>query len=126
MNSQVSATAIAAANKEVEKVMESDRTSRGKHGPYKRYSPSLRAEIAKYACMHGAAAAAQRYSNKLNEPISKSTVKTMKKQYEDELRKRQRTDDGEDLQVLPTKKQGRKLLLGEKLDSMVQIYLRKK
>ena len=123
MNSQASATAKAVANKEVEKAMESDRTPRGKRGPYKLYSPSLRPEIAKYACMQGAAAAAAArwYSNKLNEHISKSTVKTMKKQYEDELRKQQRTDDGEDLQVLLTKRQGRKLLLGEKLDSMVQL-----
>ena len=124
LNSQVSATTIAAANKEVEKAMKSDRTPRGKCGPYKRYSPSLRAEIAKYECMHGAGATARRYSNKLNECVSKSTVMTVKKQYEDELRKRQTTDDGEDLLVLPTKKLGRKVLLGEKLDSMV-LYLRK-
>jgi len=44
-------------------------------GPYKRYSSTLCAEIAKYACQHGVAAIARHYSNlKLKRKLSKSTV----------------------------------------------------
>ena len=121
MNSQVSATAIAAANKEVEKAMESDRTPRGKRGPYKRYCLSLRAEIAKYACMHGAAAAARRFSETLGKSVSENTIKSVKKAYVEEMRNRPR-DKAVD--HLPPKKRGRKVMLGSEVDEKVQVYIR--
>ena len=52
--------AIAEANTEVQKAVGT--ADRGKHGPYKQYSFTLRAEIAKCACQHDAAATAQHYS----------------------------------------------------------------
>ena len=64
---------IAEINKKVTKIMD-----RNKHDPYKWYCSILRAEIAKYACQHGAAAA-WHYLRKLKKPISKSTVKLIKK-----------------------------------------------
>ena len=120
LSSSIPAQVIAEANKEVQKVMDGS-----KRGPYKRYSSTLRAEIAKYACQHGAAAAARHYSRKLEKTISESTVKSMKKVYVEELQKRPRTDDGEEIVALPAKKCGRKVLLGQDLDDTVQIYLRK-
>ena len=52
-------------------------------------------------------------------------MKSMKKAYVEELRKRSRKEDGEEITELPTKKRGRKLLLGQDLDHTVQVYLKK-
>ena len=59
--------------------------------------------------------------------MSRSTAKSMKKAYEEELRKRRRCDDESDQEIsdLPAKKRGRKVLLGEDPDMKVQLYLRK-
>ena len=52
-------------------------------------------------------------------------MKSIKKAYLDELRKRPRSDGDREITALPLKKHGRKLLLGENLDMNVQIYLKK-
>ncbi len=67
----------------------------------------------------------QRDSRKLERQVSENTVKSIKKAYLEEQRKRVRADDGEEIAVLPTKKRGRKVLLREELDLKVQTYLRK-
>ena len=54
-----------------------------------RYSPQKRAKIGAYACVHGAAAAARHYSNKMGTSVSEATVKSTKSCYKDELRKQQ-------------------------------------
>ena len=51
----------------------------------------------------------------------KSVTESIKKAYLQEMRKRPRSDDGEKIAALPTKKRGRKLLFGEDLDMKVQI-----
>ena len=71
-----------------------------------RYSPRKRAKIGVYACVHGAAAAARHFSNEMGTTVQESTVKSIKTQYKDELRK-QRADTGRSVVVsLPEKKRG--------------------
>ena len=70
MSSSIPTQAIAEANKEVHKAVGA--ADKGKHGAYKRYSSTLRAKIAKYACQHGVAAIASNL--KLVKQFSKSTV----------------------------------------------------
>ena len=123
LSGSIPTQAIAQANREVENAMES--TTGGKRGSYTKYSATQCSDIARYACQHGAAAAARYFSKKLAKQVSESTVKSIKKAYIEELRKRAWTDEGEDVTSLPRKKRGRKLLLGEDLDSKVQTYLRK-
>ena len=98
-----------------------------KRGPYKTYSSSERSQIGKYASQHGATAASRHFSAKLKKTVSYSTAKSMKKAYEDELRKRRRcyVAGMEEITDLPAKKRGRKLLIGDNLDEKVQLYLRK-
>jgi len=73
LRSSIPTQVIAEANTEVHKAVGA--ADKGKHGPYKRYSSTLCAEIAKYACQHGVAAIARHYSNlKLKRKLSKSTV----------------------------------------------------
>ena len=106
--------------------MGQSRATGKKRGGYKKYTATQRSEIGKYSYQHGAAAAAQHISKELGLKVSESTVKSIKKAYLKELRKRPRTDDGgESISALPVKKRGRKLLLGDDLDQKVQIYLRK-
>ena len=98
--------AIAAANQEVQKELNATK----KCGQYKKYTPAQRSAIGKYSCLHGAAAAAKHFSKLWGSKICDSTVKSIKKAYLQEMRKRPRSDDGEEIAALPTKKRGRKLL----------------
>ena len=120
LSTTISRQAIAAANQEIQKELNAK-----KRGQYKKYTPAQRSAIGKYSSQHGAAAAAKHFSRLWGSKISASTVKSIKKAYLEELRKRPRSDDGEELTALPTKKRGRKLLLGVDLDMKVQAYLRK-
>lgn len=90
---------------------------------YLRYSGEERAKIGKYASIHGAAAAA-RYFSKTFGNIRESTVKSIKADYLQEMRRKRSNGDFEDVKLLPKKKQGRRVLLGEALDKKLQLYLK--
>ena len=120
LSTTMSRASIASANQEVQKELNATK----KRGQYKKYSPEERSAIGKYSTQHGAAATAK-HSSKLWAVKISGTVKSIKKAYLDELRKRPRSDDGGEMTALHPKKRGRKLLLGEDLDAKVQIYLRK-
>ena len=90
-----------------------------------RYSPSVRAEIGRYACLHGTTAAARHFTRKLGHCLNASTVYSIKKVFKEERAKKRTERDDEDVKVLPLKKRGRPLLLGEDLDRKVQQYLLK-
>ena len=139
LSATVFSRAINEANILVEKEMNT--TGKKKRGPYKklvkqisdqfslhvicRYSPETRAEIGKYACQNGITRTARYFSRKLKENVSESTVQSIRKTYLEELRKRRRYEDEEDLDILRCKKRGRPVLLGKALDSKVQAYLSK-
>ena len=90
-----------------------------------RYSPSVRAEIGKYASQHGVAAAARFYSRKLGRSVSETTTSSLKKAYLQGVREKMAAEDDGDVRLLPTKKRGRRVLLGEALDAKVQHYLKR-
>ena len=54
--------------------------------------------------------------------MSESSVKSIKKSYLETRRKR--NSDSEDIVLLPTKKRGHTLLLGNDLDEKLQLYLK--
>ena len=91
----------------------------------KKNSPTVRAEMGKYACHHGVAAAPRFFSRKLDKKVSESTVRSIKSVYAEGVRQKRRADDGGDITVLPLKKRGRPILLGQELDTNVQMYLKK-
>ena len=72
--------------------------------------------------MHGVAASSQHFTRTLGHHASETTVHFIKKAYLEEL-KRKRSEESE-VSVLPYKKHGRLLLLGDLLDEKVQTYLR--
>ena len=52
-------------------------------------------------------------------------MQCIKKAYLDDIKKRRASSSNEVLESLPWKKQGRPLLLGDKIDGMVQYYIRR-
>ena len=90
-----------------------------------RYSPKDRAEIGKYACQYGTAAASRVFSRKMERKVSTASVHSIKTAYlEDVKRKRSADSEDDEVTVLPPKKRGRPFLLGD-LDQKVQLYLKK-
>ena len=95
-----------------------------KRGSYQVYSPSVCMNIGSYACQHGVSSAARVFSKQLDTRVSKSTVRSIRDMYKEEVR-RKRSADNSTVSVLPPRKRGRCLLLGEKMDKIVQVYLKK-
>ena len=67
---------------------------------YLRYSGEERAKIGKYANIHGAAAAARHFSFS---NIRESTVKSIKADYLQEMRRKRSNGNFEDVKLLPKK-----------------------
>lgn len=88
---------------------------------YSSYSAKERAEIGRYSQMNGVARTAQYFIRKLNKTISESTVRSIQKSYQSELERKRRHGEDE-IELLPVKKRGRSLLLGEGIDKKVQDY----
>ena len=52
-----------------------------------------------------------------------STVRRFKKSYQEEVAKRRRIGEDDEVKKLPIKKQGRPVILGKSLDEIVQKYI---
>ena len=123
----ISSDAIAQANREVKLAMYEQKISK-RRGSYNNYTPELRAEMGKLAHGYGTSAAKCHFCRKLKQAVTKSTVQSIKNSYEEELKRqkgRQGSGTVSSLQKLPTKPHGRPLLLGDKVDTLAQFYLRK-
>ena len=90
-----------------------------------RYTENQRARIGQYCAIHGPSATARFFSRKLKCRISDNTVKSIRKSYQEEQRKRKRRGEDEHIESLPEKKRGRGFLIGDDLDHLLQLYLRK-
>jgi len=117
------------ANPFVQQLLATEET----HGKYNRYSPQQRAAIGKYAAENGPTQAARHFSDKLKMNILEPMAKKFKEEYLKKLNELilELTCSGGDstskpvkVKALPTKPQGRPLLLGEKLDKCVQDYIK--
>ena len=121
----VSSRAIAAANKEVTRVLQ-QQTMVKQRGKYNTYSPKERAEIGKYAVQNGISSTRRVFSRKPGMKINNSTISCIKTAYEQErARKCEKGKEGAHVLALPVKKRGRHVLLGERLDEFVQKYVLK-
>jgi len=124
LSRSVPASAIAAANLSVSKCLE-QASQPAKRGKYQRYSDTERAEIGRRAAEIGITATIKYYEDlnpKRSLPLS--SVYTWKVQYTDEVAKLKQEGKQPVVKDLPCKKGGRSLLLGEKLDSYVEQYLK--
>ena len=95
-------------------------------GSYHTYTARQQAEIGKWALKNGVQSARRKFSKAQKTEINESTVRSFRNQYRKDLEKWHR-DESENATVrvckLPLKKRGRPLLLGERLDSIVQKYI---
>uniref|UniRef100_A0A1X7V717 DUF4817 domain-containing protein n=1 Tax=Amphimedon queenslandica TaxID=400682 RepID=A0A1X7V717_AMPQE len=91
---------------------------------YNSYTPEERATIARYAFRNGVMATKRNFFAKLNLKINESTVRRFKKAYIEERGSKRAVceDDDAEITKLPPKKRGRKVLLGENMDSMGRSY----
>ena len=90
-------------------------------GSYTKYSDNQRHAIGRYASEYSTASTLRRYKDEFPE-LSESTVRTMRKKYEEEIRNALR-QKRQPSNTLKTARRGRPLLLGP-IDLMVQNYLR--
>ena len=121
LSREVPSLAIVAANKEVRQL-----TSKSLRGSYHKYTSKERADIGRYALSNGVQAAKLKFSREMKVKINESTVRLFKNQYKLELEAKRAGAEFESdttISVLNVKKRGRKLLLGDKTDLMVQKYI---
>lgn len=117
------------ADEFVEKEGESNKPKSPMRGQYKFYTPEMRYNIGKHAAEYGNKSATQKFSTP-EKKLSESTVRGMKKKYYEQLNAQKKRkvddtnfDDSDNEQVLTPKKRGRKVMLGEDLDKLVQQYI---
>lgn len=127
LSSYVPTAAISSANSQVRRVISQEQNSErgGYRQKYNNYTPEQRASVGKYALEHGVMSAKRKFSLKFKMDINESTVRRFKTAYLHEKRKRREDDEEEEIQHLPVKKRGRKVVLGQKMDIMVQEYIRR-
>ena len=92
---------------------------------YQEVSLELKTKIAKYALVNGVQSAVNKFKNKVPNPPRNwhNTVRDWKEGYQQELLRKRKVGSLEDV-VLPVKKRGRPLLVGEILDKQVQMYIK--
>ena len=116
--------AISSANRHVAEILKRTKRPRGK---YNSYTPELRAEIGKVASQIGIKAAAIRFTKRLGKHVNESTVRSIRKAYREALLIRRKSGKAKDgvLSSVHPKKRGKPLLLGKKIDAVVQEYILK-
>ena len=106
---EISPNCNPAVNQEVRKSVIQNKN----RGNYTKVSLENKAEIAKYAYMHGVAKATKTFSKKLQIVLKESSV-DWKRAYDCEFHRKRRAGEALDIDKLPCKKRGRLLLLGER------------
>ena len=119
----VPSKSIKEANKTAESLL-SEESSR-KRQKYQKVSTEMKSKIAKYASENGVQAAVKRFKEQVpNAPKNwKNTVRDWKYAYLHELYRKRGAGDNTNV-LLPAKRMGRPLLLGNELDKQVQEYIK--
>ena len=110
------------ANKRVKSCLEDAKTDppKAKRGKYNVYTPDERAQIGRYASENGPTRAAKHFSKLWNRKVPEPTARRLKSEYQ-----RTMHETGvAAVRKLPTKPQGRPLLLGQVIDTAVQDYIK--
>ena len=125
LSSAISSGGIVAANKEVQRMVEtiSDGTLL-KRGPYEHFDDEERAQIGRYAAVHRVAAAVRQYQKLFpTRKVKESSVRTWRNNYLRDLEIRKEEGRKMVVKKLPCKKRGRPLLLGYYLDEQLWAYV---
>ena len=123
LSREIPSTAISAANDEVSKVLQAQRTTDkiGKEakqrGSYQKYSDTERATIGNYAQMHGPTAALRHFKTQYPD-LKYTTVCEWKKAIDAEQKKTQRP-----VMELKSKKRGRPSTLPDEITTIIMRYI---
>ena len=114
---------IVSANVAVRSAIASQGSSRG---PYLHLTPAQKFQIGKRASEHGTTNALRYYKATFPDlpELKETSVRRFKDAYRENLKKRVRCDNADELKELPNKKMGRPLLVGEDIDQQVKEYLK--
>ncbi len=84
----------------------------------------MKTNIAKFAVENGINAAVNKFQDKVPKaPENWNTIRDWKYSYLREVSKKRKVGDTEDF-LIPVKKRGRPLLIGDDLDNQVQAYIK--
>ena len=120
----IPSSAIALANEEIRRaVAVAQDLSQSHRRHYNKYTLKEKATIGKFALEHGVLSAKRKFSRQLGQSINESTVRSFKNKFSKERSRRRAAGEDSDIEELPEKKRGRKLLLGVKMDDMVKNYI---
>ena len=119
----VPSKSIKEANKAVESLL--SKGSSRKRQDYHEVSTEMKSKIAKYAAENGIQAAIKKFKEQVPNALEnwKNTVRDWKYAYLRELSRKRGAGDHTDV-LLPAKRMGRALLLGDELDKQVQEYIK--
>ena len=109
---------------EKETVKDFVRKSNQGRGRYNDYSSEERAAIGRYTAENGPAKASRHFSKTLERNVPESTARKLRDEYLKKLKEvSQDSSASMTVKSLPTKRQGRPLLLGQTLDETVQRFI---
>ncbi|CAG2194694.1 unnamed protein product [Mytilus edulis] len=123
------AIAITAANEAIESLSDSPKASpsrpgKRKRGEYGSYTPEERAKFAKIANDFGVAKASRKISSDLGKRVSETTIRSMRDEYRKKIKINLEQRIASEIKELPTKIRGRPLMLGDKLDDRVKMFVK--
>lgn len=123
----ISQTAVRTAQKELDELLCKSKQQLGKkRGPYQEISEANRAKVAKYAAESGVSACL-RHFKRTGEftDLKESTVRGWMNAYKKEMSRITESSSNKPatVSVLPSKRRGRPLLLGEELEDQVKAFL---
>ena len=127
LSETIPSQAIKEADEIVKQSTQNDSTKHNR-GTYLKFTPTQQAPAAKYAIKNGNQAAIRRYSKEFCTEIKQNTLSTWKSKYLNEIKEHHKARVYDKLgeivvSSLLSKKRGRPLLLGDKLDKQAQSYI---
>ena len=112
---------VKAAGEKIQECLQASGTESNKRGKYNQYDAEKRAQIGRYASENGPTRASRHFD------VPEPTARRLKVEYLHKLKEMKSTyNEGSCVPVvkrLPTKSQGRPLMLGEQLDAAVRDYI---
>ena len=125
LSTSVPPSTIVSVNKDVKPLLDGQPSDSNGRGKYLVYTEEEKLKIAKRAAEMGVTNTIRHFKKDFSDrPLKESTVCTWMNKYKRELAERRRSGSDLEMKMLPSRKRGHPLLLGEVLDRQVQEYIK--
>ena len=125
LSTSVPPSTIVYVNKEVRPLLDGQPSDSNGRGKYLVYTEEEKLKVAKRASEMGVTNTIRHFKKDFSDrPLKESTVRTWMNKYKRELAERRRSGSDLEMKMLPSRKRGHPLLLGEVLDHQVQEYIK--